>query len=191
MGRPTRRRKPIKRAHSAGGVVFRRNGDSGEVELLVLQHESGKWMLPKGTIESGETPESVALREVREETGLSNVCVLTDLGQERYSFFWKTEDMFYDKTVHYFLLEFLGCEEAQPQREEGFVAAEWVTPGEALTRIKYKETREIVKRAQTALENLHSGPSAAGSSTGAKGAAVLGTPAGAATRGAEPEEDGV
>jgi 8-oxo-dGTP pyrophosphatase MutT (NUDIX family) len=130
-------------------VVFQRTGD--HVQLLVLQHEGGKWMLPKGTIEAGETPEGVALREVREETGLSNVRVVTDLGQERYSFFWRTEDTFYDKTVHYFLLEFLGGEEPRPQREEGFVAAEWVGVDEALTRIRYKETREIVRRARAAL----------------------------------------
>jgi 8-oxo-dGTP pyrophosphatase MutT (NUDIX family) len=140
----------VKRALSAGGVVFERAGD--QVRILVLQHEGGKWMLPKGTIETGETPEAVALREVREETGLSNVRVVTDLGEERYSFFWRAEDAFYDKTVHYFLLEFLGGEKASPQREEGFVAAEWVTVEEALSRIKYKETREIVRRARTALE---------------------------------------
>ena len=149
---PAKRRKPVKQANSAGGVVFRRTDD--HVEILVLQHEGGKWMLPKGTIEAGETPEVVAIREVREETGLSNVRVVTDLGQERYSFFWRTEDTYYDKTVHYFLLEFLGGEEAHPQREEGFVAAEWVTVDEALRRIKYKETREIVSRARGALEGL-------------------------------------
>ncbi|MBI3998298.1 MAG: NUDIX hydrolase [Armatimonadetes bacterium] len=154
MATPTKRRKPVKRARSAGGVVFRRDGATGEIRILVLQHEGGKWMLPKGTIEPGETPEAVALREVREETGLSKVQVVTDLGQERYSFFWRTEDTFYDKTVHYFLLEFLGGEEAQPQREEGFVAAEWITPTDALARIKYKETREIVRRAQIALDSL-------------------------------------
>lgn len=122
------------------------------MQILVLQHEGGKWMLPKGTIETGETPEDVARREIREETGLSNVRVVADLGEERYSFFWRTEDAFYDKTVHYFLLEFLEGEEAKPQREEGFVAAEWVTVDEALSRIKYKETREIVRRARTVLE---------------------------------------
>ncbi len=154
MATPTKRRKSVKRARSAGGVVFRRGAAWGDVQILVLQHEGGKWMLPKGTIEAGETPEAVALREVREETGLSNVRVITDLGQERYSFFWRTEDTFYDKTVHYYLLEFLGGEDAQPQREEGFVAAAWVTVEEALARIRYKETREIVKRARVALENL-------------------------------------
>lgn len=187
MATPTRRRKPVKRARSAGGVVFRRNDSSGQVELLVLQHEGGKWMLPKGTIEHGETPESVALREVREETGLSNVRVVGDLGQERYSFFWKTEDTFYDKTVHYFLLEFLGGEEAQPQREEGFVAAEWVTPAEALARIKYKETREIVRRAQAAL-----GPIAAGPNASAHSADTSGAPReGAAAPDTQNGEDGV
>jgi len=146
---PRRRRKPVKQAQSAGGVVFRRVG--ADVEILLLKHEGGKWMLPKGTIEAGETPEAVALREVREETGLSNVRVVGDLGQERYSFFWRTEDTFYNKTVRYFLLEFQGGEEAAPQREEGFVEADWVALDDALARIKYKETREIVKRAQTAL----------------------------------------
>jgi 8-oxo-dGTP pyrophosphatase MutT (NUDIX family) len=142
----------VKRARSAGGVVFRRTPQGPE--LLLLRHESGRWMLPKGAIERGETPEAVALREVREETGLSRVRVLTDLGQERYSFYWRRENAFYDKTVHYYLLEFLGGEDVQPQREEGFVAAEWVPADEALRRIRYKETRAIVRRARAALAEL-------------------------------------
>lgn len=144
-----RSQKPVKQVRSAGGVVFRR--DSGAARVLLLKHTSGKWMLPKGTIESGETPEEVALREVREETGLSNVRIVADLGEERYYFFWRSEDSYYDKTVRYFLLEFLGGEEPAPQAEEGFVACEWVPPDEAMERIKYKETREVVRRAQEAL----------------------------------------
>lgn len=146
-----RGRKPVKRAHSAGGVVFRRRSDAPAI--LLLRHESGKWMLPKGTIEPGETPEAVALREVREETGISHVRVVADLGEERYHFFWRAEDTFYDKTVRYYLLEFLGGEEAAPQSEEGFVACEWVALGEALERIRYKETREVVARAKDYLEH--------------------------------------
>jgi ADP-ribose pyrophosphatase len=98
--------------------------------VLLLQHGGGKWMLPKGTIEPGETPEAVALREVREETGLSNVRVVSDLGQERYSFFWRTEDTFYDKTVRYYLLEFMGEEEPTPQGKKG----SWPSSGCRLTR---------------------------------------------------------
>lgn len=150
---PQRQRK-IKRARSAGGVVFHRfpsNDPADGVRILLLQHETGKWMLPKGTIEARETPEAVALREVAEEAGLHNVRIVSDLGEERYMFFWKTEDTYYDKTVHYYLMEFLGGEEAAPQREEGFVRCEWVTFPEALDRIKYKETKQVVRRAQAAL----------------------------------------
>lgn len=143
-------RKPVKRAQSAGGVVFRLDGRT-EPQILLLRHTSGKWMLPKGTIEEGETPQAVALREVREETGISNVRVVADLGEERYYFFWRSEDTYYDKTVRYFLLQFLGGEEARPQAEEGFVACEWVRLDEAMDRIKYKETREVVRRAKDAL----------------------------------------
>ena len=147
---PARRgRKPVKQARSAGGVVFTR--DSGVTQVLLLKHESGKWMLPKGTIEAGETPQEVALREVREETGLSNVRLVSDLGEERYFFFWRSEDTYYDKTVHYYLLEFLGGEQPVPQTEEGFVACEWASLDDALERIKYKETREVVRRAKELL----------------------------------------
>jgi len=151
VGQPARK---VKRARSAGGVVFRRpapDAPASEVRILLLQHEAGKWMLPKGTIEAGETPEAVALREVAEETGLHNVRIVFDLGEERYVFFWKTEDTYYDKTVHYYLMEFLGGEETRPQREEGFVRCDWVSLPDALERIKYKETRQVVRRAEAAL----------------------------------------
>ncbi len=151
MPQPHRR---IKRARSAGGVVFQRlpaADPAGDLRVLLLQHETGKWMLPKGTIERGETPEAVAQREVAEETGLRNVRVVADLGEERYTFFWRAENTYYDKTVRYYLMEWLGGEEPLPQREEGFVRCEWVTLPEALDRIKYKETRQVVRRAQAAL----------------------------------------
>jgi len=148
--------KPVKRARSAGGVVFRRT--PAGPQILLLQHQGGKWMLPKGTIEAGETPEAVARREVQEEANLSNVRVVGDLGQERYFFFWRSEDTYYDKTVHYYLMEFLGGEEPAPQREEGFIACEWVSLDEAAARIGYKETREIIRRAREVLEAQSAAP---------------------------------
>lgn len=158
MSQPQRN---VKRARSAGGVVFCKPssgvGRLDDLRVLLLQHETGKWMLPKGTIEAGETPEDVARREVAEETGITNVRIVADLGEERYVFFWKAEDTYYDKTVHYYLMEFLGGEEPSPQKEEGFVRCEWVTVPDALDRIKYKETRQVVRRAQAVLAPASAG----------------------------------
>lgn len=128
-----------------------RKSPSG-IEVLLLRHERGNWMLPKGTTEAGESDQQVALREVTEETGIRNVRPVADLGEERYEFYWRPHATLYDKTVHYYLLEWLGGEEPTPQREEGFVAAEWVPIEEALRRIRYRETREILRRAQAILQ---------------------------------------
>src|SRR5436305_12958333 len=92
------------RAFSAGGVVFRLiPGDSNEKKgtsdqwstvqysnmsvevVLVGRSHSGIWALPKGTPESGETFEQVAVREVQEETGLE-VRLIAYIGNIYYSF---------------------------------------------------------------------------------------------------------
>nr|MDA8188223.1 NUDIX domain-containing protein [Dehalococcoidales bacterium] len=50
---------------SAGGVLL----DDGDIFLL--HKPNGEWVMPKGHLESGETPEQAAVREVLEETGLT------------------------------------------------------------------------------------------------------------------------
>jgi 8-oxo-dGTP diphosphatase len=59
---------PLVRA--AGGVVWRRVPAGVDV-VLVHRPAYDDWALPKGKLEPGETDEQAALREVREETGLS------------------------------------------------------------------------------------------------------------------------
>ena len=66
---PEQPRTPANWTH-AGGIV-RRRADDRDLYLLVRANEpKGVWVLPKGHIEAGETPEGAAVREVREETGV-------------------------------------------------------------------------------------------------------------------------
>ncbi|HSD48680.1 MAG TPA: NUDIX domain-containing protein, partial [Actinomycetota bacterium] len=61
-----------RREVSAGGVVYRRRRGRVQVALATRRTRRGDlvWGLPKGAIEPGESAESAAVREVREETGL-------------------------------------------------------------------------------------------------------------------------
>ncbi|MGE5581986.1 MAG: NUDIX hydrolase [Bacillota bacterium] len=80
----------------AGGLVFL--GD----KLVILKRFNGVWLFPKGHIDPGETPEMAALREVKEESGLT-ARILADLGSTSYTFWEKGEK--HIKTVFWYLME--------------------------------------------------------------------------------------
>lgn len=72
---------------SAGGVVYRKVGE--RMEFLLGKHSGyHKWVLPKGLIEKGESPEGAAIREVLEEVGVeARIAELTPLKTIDYWFF--------------------------------------------------------------------------------------------------------
>ena len=59
----------------AGGIVFR--SDNGEPRVLIVtaRRRRKRWVLPKGTVEEGEQASDAALREVREEAGVTGTVV--------------------------------------------------------------------------------------------------------------------
>jgi len=97
---------------SAGGLVVDGLGGPPELQCAALIGRTDRrgrllWSLPKGHLEPGETAEQAAEREVAEETGILGQ-VLLPLGDIDYWFV--TEGRRVHKTVHHFLLRFLGGE---------------------------------------------------------------------------------
>ncbi len=58
---------------SAGAVVFYSDSELADPEYLLLNYTAGHWDFPKGNIEAGEGEKEAAAREIREETGISDV----------------------------------------------------------------------------------------------------------------------
>jgi len=124
---------------SSGGVVF----NKGKVALL---RKKAGWMLPKGTVEKGETIEEAALREVREETGLQDVRILHEIGHIRYQFLSRGRPM--RKTVYFFLMKTTD-EKLVPGDE--FKEARWFSFENAERLMAFENQRDILKKALGAL----------------------------------------
>ena len=85
---------------SAGIVLFR--NDSNKNEFLLLNYPQGHWDFIKGKVEQNETPHETALRETKEETGISNIEFIDCFEESvEYNFRFKKEDI--HKKVIFFL----------------------------------------------------------------------------------------
>lgn len=141
---------PTKQATSAGGVVCDDRDDGRRWVLLIASLNAAgrpQWTLPKGGIESGETDEQAAIREVLEETGHGAV-ISHLLGTIDYWFVWRPDKIRYHKYVHYYFMWWDG----QPpgERDDEAEHVEWVPIEIALLRLAHRNERKLVEQARHA-----------------------------------------
>lgn len=127
------------RHHSAGGLVVR----NGEI-LLISTREGKRWQLPKGHLERGETPEEAAIRETREETGVTGR-VVAPLPPVEYWF--NERGVRIHKRVDYYLLAYVKGSAADYDRKEVSGAA-WFSWQDGLERLTFANERRVVEAAR-------------------------------------------
>lgn len=128
-------------AVSCGGVVIH----DGKV-LLLYKNQNGRymgWVLPKGTVEPGETYQQTALREVKEETN-SDAEIVKYIGKTQYTF--RGNEDIVSKTVHWYLMvtDSFDC---KPQAEEFFVDAGFYKQHDASYLLKFHDEKQMMRRA--------------------------------------------
>lgn len=128
---------------SAGGLVIDRAGTDPKAALIGRTDRRGRllWSLPKGHIETGETAQQAAIREVAEETGIVGRVVAT-LGT--ISFWFVIEDRRVHKTVHHHLLLAEGGALSAEDEEVSEVA--WVPLRDLAERLAYADERRLVEQ---------------------------------------------
>jgi 8-oxo-dGTP pyrophosphatase MutT (NUDIX family) len=141
----TRKRKPREEV-SAGGIVFRREGD--RTLFLLIRDPYRHWGFPKGHLEQGEEPSQAALREVGEETGVGALELRAPVETIDWTFRFRGRAI--HKTCHFFLIETAERRTA-PQRKEGISACRWASYEHAKRLITYANARAGLERAQTLL----------------------------------------
>ncbi len=102
---------------AAGGLVFNSNN-----ELLLIER-LGVWDLPKGKIDSGETPEIAALREVEEECAVNGLSIEYLAYKSYHTYFFK--DKYILKRTFWYKMNTTFNGLLVPQEEENITKVEW------------------------------------------------------------------
>lgn len=101
------------------------------------------WVLPKGTVEEGETYRQTALREVAEEAGAIGE-IIHYIGKTQYNF--QGYDDVVCKTVHWYLMS-ANSFYSKPQSEEFFADSGYYKFHEAYHLLKFNDERQVLKKA--------------------------------------------
>ena len=138
-------RIPVKEQISAGGVVYR--GDPGTVEVVIVAvGGDNRWQLPKGLVEKGENPEVTAVREAREEGGVTSEVVQHI---ETIEYWYVGLDgglrVRFHKRVHFYLLRYVSGDTKDHDWEVN--EARWVPVEDAASQLTFDNERLVMKRA--------------------------------------------
>ena len=126
---------------TSGGIVFRRNAKTNQVEVLLIQDAKNRWTIPKGHVEPGEEPRATAEREIREETGLKNMKVLNWLG--KVNFRYRRNQTLVLMTMHIYLVQGLGDTDTL-KPEDWLNDIRWLPANEAVDAIEYEDIGKLM-----------------------------------------------
>lgn len=119
--------------------------------VLLLQYPQGHWDLPKGHVEDDdEGRQSTMLRELAEETGISDVNILEGF-EERTEYTYRHKGKRREKEVFWYVAETETMDVSLSHEHRGYLWLDW---DQALETISHDETRTIVERARLFVE-LH------------------------------------
>lgn len=131
----------VVREPTSGGIVFRLTRDQKDIEILLIQDSKGRWTIPKGHIEPGETAKMTARREIEEETGLRNVSILTWLGKIHFKY--RRADKLVLMTTQIYLIQALDTHE-MPVGEKWMKGIRWFSFTDALDTIEYDDIGKLM-----------------------------------------------
>lgn len=125
--------------------------ENGSFKILTIQHYAGHWSFPKGHKENSETDIETALRELKEETGITSCELIPD---KRYDekFIFRIDGKLVRKKVTYFI-GIVKSQEVTIQQKE-IKTYKWCDKDEIVNHLTYKRSKEIAANVIKLLEKF-------------------------------------
>lgn len=145
------------REHSAGAVIFRRDGN--KILFLLLKSAVGHWEFPKGLVEKNESEKKAVRRETKEEAGINDLIFVGGFKKSIRYFFnvsgkgWrlpKGSRVF--KTVNFYLAETRSKNVKISSEHRGFC---WVEYEEAMKLLKHRNYKNVLRATHEKLKTTN------------------------------------
>ena len=137
----------MRKQKSAGIVLFR--NISNENEFLLLNYPQGHWDFIKGKIEQNETSHETAIRETKEETGITNIEFVDGFEESvEYDFRFKKEDI--HKKVIFFLAKTNEKNIKLSHEHNDYL---WLEYNDALKKTTFENAKNVLTKANEFLSS--------------------------------------
>lgn len=134
-------------ATSAGAILFR--DTRGDREYLLLKSRPGDWEFPKGGVEGDEELQQTAIREVKEEAGISEFRLIDGFRKD-YDYVFQANGSTIHKTVHLFIAKSF---EASAELSNEHSDHQWRDYEQAINTITQDGPRDILRDARIFLDS--------------------------------------
>jgi 8-oxo-dGTP pyrophosphatase MutT (NUDIX family) len=130
-------KQKFKVIQAAGGVVDK----SGKILLI---YRKGRWDIPKGKLDKGESIKECAIREVEEETGVK-VEIEKKINATWHTYV--TNRKYILKKTHWYVMTCVDDSNLAPQEEEGIKEAKWMNLTELRSALydSYRSIRYVIQ----------------------------------------------
>jgi 8-oxo-dGTP pyrophosphatase MutT (NUDIX family) len=126
-----------KEEFSVAAIVYNEN------EYLLLKYGLGHWEFVKGHIEENESDEQTILRELEEETGITDAIIVRGF-KEKYDYYFTFKSQKIHKYVNCYLIQSFSKNVKLSYEHEDYC---WLTYHKALKRLTYDNAKRLLKKA--------------------------------------------
>jgi len=132
---------------SAGIVLFRK--EESKILFLLLHYPSGHWDFVKGKMEQGESTHQTAIRETKEETGITDITFIENF-EEWIQYNFKYQGELVQKKVVFFLAETKTKEVKISHEHSGYT---WMDYNSSMEKTTFDNAKTVLTKAQKLLSN--------------------------------------